>query len=87
MLGTELINFVMQFIGDPKFFIVFSIVFYSVEYILFFEFVHHLYLIEVNHCSIGSATRDISHHICLNTDTHFNELLEKWYPEMNAWLS
>jgi hypothetical protein len=77
----------MQFVSDPKFLIIFSIIEYCIKHILSFEFIYYLNFAEVDHSSIGSTTRNISDNICLNTDAHLDKLLGERNPKMYAWLS
>lgn len=74
MLRTELIDLMMDLVGDPKPLVLLRVVEHSLIDVLFFEFVDHLYLVEVDQCAVGGAAGNAGDHIGLDAHLHLDEL-------------
>ena len=77
----------VQFISNPELLIAFSVVEYSIIYHILPKSIYNFHFVEVDHSSIRCAARNVCNDICLDKDTHFNELLVERDTEMNAWFS
>lgn len=86
MFGTELIDFVVNLVCDPGFFIVLSVVQNRIINHLFSELIDNFDFIKINKCPIRSTTWDIYYCVSLNTNFHLYELLDEWNPEMEPRL-
>lgn len=85
MLWTKLIDFMVNFICDPEFFVVLGIVKDSLINGRFLELVDDFNFIEINQSTIWCSTRYIYNCIGLNADFHFDELLYEGKSEMESW--
>jgi hypothetical protein len=74
----------VEFISNPKFFIVFCIIENGIIDILLLQFIDNLNLIEVDHGSVRSTAGNVGDNICLDTNTHFDKLLHERNTEMNS---
>ena len=72
----------MQLISNPKLFIVFSIVVDGLKDVLSFKFIYNFNFIKIDHISILSSTRNVSNHIGLYANLHFDEFLIKGNSEV-----
>lgn len=84
MFRAELIDFMVEFISNPKLLIVFCIIKNGIIDILLLQFIDNLNLIEVDHGSVRSTAGNVADNICLDADAHFDKLLHERNPEMNS---
>ncbi len=77
MLGTELIDLMMNFISDPELFIILCVIEDSLIDKVLFKFVDDFDSVKIDKCTVGSTTWDIIDSICLNADFHFDEFLDE----------
>jgi hypothetical protein len=82
MSGAKLIDFMMNFIKNPCFIIIFGIIFNSLPSQILFQSIHHLNTIKWYHHTWSCTTRYINHLICLQSYLNFNHLSDKWKIKM-----
>lgn len=73
MLRTKLVDLMMDLVRYPKTLVLLSVVQHGLINVLFFEFVDHLYLVEVDQCAVGGAAGNAGHHIGLDAHLHLDE--------------
>lgn len=74
MFGAELIDLMVDFVGNPELFIVFCIVEDGLEDKLFSKFVDDLDSVKIDEGTVWSTTWDVVYSVGLDADFHFDEL-------------
>lgn len=87
MLGAELIDLMMQLVGDPKLLVVLSIVEHCLVNCLLAQFVDHLHLVEVYQRAIGGAAGNVGDGVSLDADLHLDELFIEGNAEVETRLA
>jgi hypothetical protein len=77
----------VEFIGDPKLFIVLGVVEDCLVYVFLSEFVDDLNAVEIDQSAVGCAARNVFDQISLDADLHLDEILEEGNAEMEAGLT
>jgi hypothetical protein len=87
MLGAELIDLMMNFVGDPKLLIVFCVIEDGLIDKLLSKFVHNFDSVKIDKSAVGSTTWNIIDGIGLNGDLHFDEFFNERQLEVETWFS
>ena len=82
MLGTELIDLMVDFVCDPKLIIWLGVIKYCFEHHIFPQLINNLNFVKIDQRSIRSSTRDIFYFIGLDGHFDLNEFLKKGDTEM-----
>lgn len=77
----------MDLVRYPKTLVLLRVVQHSLIHVLFFEFVDHLYLVEVDQCSVGGTAGNAGHHIGLDTHLHLDEFFVHGDSKVEAGLT
>ncbi len=77
VLGAELIDLMVDFVGNPELFVVFCIIKDGLIDKLLFEFVDDFNSVKIDKGTVWSTAWDVVYSIGLNADFHFDEFFDE----------
>jgi hypothetical protein len=85
MFGTELIDLMMDFVGDPKLFVVFCVIENGLINKLLSKFVDDFDSVKIYKGAVRSTTGDVINSIGLDANFHLNKFFDERQFKVETW--